>query len=239
GNPVDMPRLMEIAARHRLTVIEDCAEAHGAEWEGRKVGSFGQLACFSFLSNKVIQCGEGGMVLTNDDRLAARMAYLRSLAFGPVRFFHEEPGYNFRLSAMQAAMGVVQAGRIEEIVANKIDLFRRYRQRLEGVPWIQFPVEPRDGRHVHWMVGIRIRAGFGITRDALRTSLTARGIDTRTLFCPMNQQPFLRAQPGYREVPCPVADRIWEDGLYLPSTTALTDGDLDEICAHVREAGNP
>jgi perosamine synthetase len=233
GNPVDMPRLMEIANRHGLLVIEDCAEAHGAIWKGRKAGSFGHLSCFSFLSNKVITTGEGGMVLTNDKAMADQLRYLRSLAFGPVRFFHQDAGYNFRLSSMQAAMGVVQVRRIESIINQKVNLFRRYKERLQSVPGIQFPIEQADGRHVHWMVGIRIREEFGCTRDELRQSLSAQGVDTRTLFCPMNQQPFLRNQPGFRDVPCPVADQMWIDGLYLPSTTALNDSDLDFICDKV------
>lgn len=233
GNPVDMDRLMEIAKRHNLIVIEDCAEAHGAEWRGRKVGSFGHMSCFSFLSNKVITTGEGGMVLTNDEKMAAELKYLRSLAFGPVRFLHQDAGYNFRLSSMQAAMGVVQVRRIEEIIAQKINLFRRYKERLQSVPGIQFPQEPIDGRHVHWMVGIRIREEFGCKRDNLRKYLDEAGIDTRTLFCPMNQQPFITLQKGYGAVQCPVADKMWDDGLYLPSTTSLVDGDLDFICEKI------
>lgn len=233
GNPVNMPVLMEIADRHNLCVIEDCAEAHGAEWDGRKAGSFGHLSCFSFLSNKIITTGEGGMVLTNDDRMAEELRLLRSLAFGPVRFYHEVPGYNFRLSAIQAAMGVVQVGRMEEVLAKKIDLFRRYKARLSMIPGIVFPQEPSNGRHVHWMVAVRIAEEFGSSRDALCRHLKAHGVDTRTFFCPMGQQPFLRTQKGFRDIPCPVADRMWTDGLYLPSTTALSDSALDEICSLV------
>ncbi|MEO8205535.1 MAG: DegT/DnrJ/EryC1/StrS family aminotransferase [Chthoniobacterales bacterium] len=237
GNPVDMTRLMAIANKHSLLVIEDCAEAHGAIWKGRKVGSFGHMNCFSFLSNKVITTGEGGMILTDDAEMARQLKYLRSLAFGPVRFLHEEAGYNFRISSMQAAMGVVQVAKIESVIEQKIALYRRYKERLQHLEGIQFPVEPADGRHVHWMVGIRIRKEFGPTRDVLKDHLTKEGIDTRTLFCPMNQQPFLVGQEGYRNIPCPVADRIWEDGIYLPSTTALTDSDLDFICEKVATCG--
>lgn len=236
GNPVDMPRLMGIAERHGLKVIEDCAEAHGALWQGRKVGSFGHLSCFSFLSNKVITTGEGGMVLTHDAGLAERLRYLRSLAFGKTRFYHEEAGYNFRLTAMQAAMGVVQTARLEEIVAKKIGLYRRYQQRLTKIPGIHLVREPRDGRHVHWMVGLRVGREFGVSRDHLRDHLASQGVDTRTFFCPMNQQPFLKPPPGGRAVACSVADALWQDGLYLPSTTSLADADLDFICGAILAA---
>jgi len=236
GNPVDMPRLMDVANRYGLKVIEDCAEAHGAEWKGQKVGSFGHLACFSFLSNKVITTGEGGMVLTQDAQMADEMRYLRSLAFGKVRFYHEVPGYNFRLTAMQAAMGVVQTARLEEVIEKKIDLYRRYQARLSSIPGIQLVQEPLEGRHVHWMVGLRLGPKFGVSRDRLRDHLATKGIDTRTFFCPMNQQPFLRRQAGHRDAVCPVADALWEDGVYLPSTTSLTDADLDYIAGQIRSA---
>lgn len=236
GNPVDMPRLMDIANRHGLKVIEDCAEAHGAEWKGQKVGSFGHLACFSFLSNKVITTGEGGMILTQDEKMAEELRYLRSLAFGKVRFYHEVPGYNFRLTAMQAAMGVVQTARLEEVIGKKISLYRRYQARLAGIREIQLVQEPPGGRHVHWMVGLRLGPKFGVSRDRLRDCLATKGIDTRTFFCPMSQQPFLRQQVGHRDVPCPVADALWQDGLYLPSTTSLTDADLDYIIGQIQAA---
>jgi perosamine synthetase len=230
GNPVDMPRLMAFARRRGLIVIEDCAEAHGAEWDGQKAGSFGDFSCFSFLSNKVITTGEGGMVLVNDDARAEELRSLRSLGFGKPRFLHPVAAYNFRLSAIQAAMGVVQTARMEEVAAAKLDLFARYQNRLANVEGIRFAELPKRGRHIQWMVAIRIGPSFGATRDQLAGHLRSCGIDTRTFFCPMNQQPFLVAQPGYRVVECPVADRMWEDGLYLPSTTKLTDADLDEIC---------
>lgn len=176
------------------------------------------------------------MILTQDEKMAEELSYLRSLAFGKVRFYHEVPGYNFRLTAMQAAMGVVQTARLEEVIRKKISLYRRYQIRLAGIREIQLVQEPPEGRHVHWMVGLRLGPKFGVSRDRLRDQLATKGIDTRTFFCPMNQQPFLRQQVGYRDVPCPVADALWQDGLYLPSTTSLTDADLDHIIGHIQAA---
>lgn len=233
GNPVDMPSVMAIAKKHGLVVIEDCAEAHGAEWKGQKVGSFGHMACFSFLSNKIITTGEGGMVVTNDPDYADQLRSLRNLAFGKVRFLHEVPAYNFRLSSMQAAMGLVQTSRIEEFISRKIALFETYRTALSGIPGIRFPEWDSDSRHVHWMVGIRIGPEAPFTRDHLKNHLMANGVDTRTFFCPMNQQPFLVSQPGYRAAECPVADAMWEDGIYLPSTISLSGSAVDEIAGFV------
>ena len=234
GNPVDMPSVMAIAEKHGLVVIEDCAEAHGAEWKGQKVGSFGHMACFSFLSNKIITTGEGGMVITNNSEYAERLRSLRNLAFGKVRFLHEVPAYNFRLSSMQAAMGIVQTARIEEFIARKIKLFEVYRSALAGIPGIQFPAWDPECRHVHWMVGIRIGPEAPFTRDQLKDHLAANGIDTRTFFCPMNRQPFIAAQQGYRLVECPVADAMWYDGIYFPSTISLAIGDVENIVTSIR-----
>jgi perosamine synthetase len=234
GNPVDMPSVMAIAEKHGLVVIEDCAEAHGAEWKGQKVGSFGHMACFSFLSNKIITTGEGGMVITNNPGYAEQLRSLRNLAFGKVRFLHEVPAYNFRLSSMQAAMGIVQTARIEEFIARKIKLFEVYRSALAGIPGIRFPEWDPQCRHVHWMVGARVSPEAPFTRDELKQHLADNGIDTRTFFCPMNQQPFIAAQKGYRPVACPVADAMWQDGIYFPSTISLESGDVKNIVASIR-----
>lgn len=235
GNPMNMERVMQIAEKHGLVVIEDCAEAHGAEWNGRKAGSFGHLACFSFLSNKVITTGEGGMIMTNDDSYAAELRMLRNLAFGERRFLHDVAGYNFRLSALQAGMGLVQLRRLESIVEQKINLFERYAERLRGIPGVILPGIPEEAKHVHWMIGIRIdESNFGCSRDSLISHLRVDEVDTRTFFCPMNQQPFLKCVSP--SVPCPVADELWLDGFYLPSTTSLTDSDLDYITESIQKA---
>jgi perosamine synthetase len=229
GHPVDMDRLMDIARRYGLTVIEDCAEAHGSLCRGRKAGSFGDVGCFSFYANKVLTTGEGGMVVTNDDRLADRLRLLRNLAFTQPRFWHREAGYNFRMTGLQAAMGVEQVRKAEEIIADKRRVAAAYRRHLSGIPGLQLPVEQTWARHVYWMYGIAVEPEFGITRDQLAARLRAAGIDSRTFFCPMNQQPCLR-KPADRAVPrCPVADRLWDTGMYLPSSTSLTEATIAAI----------
>jgi perosamine synthetase len=223
GHPVDMDRLEGIARRLGLRVIEDCAESHGATVRGRKTGSFGDMACFSFYANKVITTGEGGMVTTNDDALAERLRLLRNLAFTTPRFRHEAAGYNFRMTGYQGALGLSQLRRIEQIIAEKRRVAQSYRRHLAGLRGLRLPVELE----------------FGISRDALASRLQKAGIETRTFFCGMNQQPFLRSQPGYREIACPVADRLWERGLYLPSGASLGEPVIETISAEIRRAGRP
>jgi perosamine synthetase len=235
GHPVDMDRLTEIAERHGLAVVEDCAESHGATVRGRQTGSFGSLACFSFYANKIITTGEGGMVLTDDDDLAERLRSLRNLAFGRPRFLHEQAGHNFRMTGYQAAMGRVQLGKIDHILAEKRRVAATYTRLLAGTPGITPPAEQPWAKHVYWMYGVLVEDEFGLSRDELAAELAERGIETRTFFCPMNLQPFLRDQPGFQDVPCPVAEELWERGLYLPSSPSLTDEEVAGVAAHLVE----
>ena len=234
GHPVDMDRLTGIAKRHGLVVIEDCAESHGATCRGKRTGSFGDMGCFSFYANKVITTGEGGMVTTNDESLADRLRLLRNLAFSKPRFRHKAVGYNFRMTGYQAAMGLAQLRKIDHILNEKKRVARTYSQYLQDIPGLRLPVELDWASNVYWMYGIEVKPAFGLSRDQLGKSLWAGGIQTRTFFCPMNQQPVLRSLPGFRNVPCPVADRLWETGLYLPSTPNLPENTISRICDAVR-----
>ncbi len=236
GHPVDMDRLCEIARRHNLLVIEDCAESHGATCRGKKTGSFGDMGCFGFYANKVITTGEGGMVLTNDKVLAERLRLLRNLAFTKPRFRHELAGYNFRMTSYQAAMGIVQLHKIEQIIAEKRRVAHTYHRYLSDIPGLQLPSEASWARNVYWMYAMVVQPEFGISRDQLMEWLSREGIDTRTFFCPMNQQPCLQSQPGFREIPCPVADKLWERGLYLPSSYTLSEATIQSIAESIRRA---
>jgi perosamine synthetase len=223
GLPVDMDRLMAIARRHGLLVIEDCAESHGATCRGRMTGSFGSMGCFSFYANKVITTGEGGMVTTNDAALAERLRLLRNLAFTKPRFWHQEAGFNFRMTGMQAAIGRVQLRKIESLIAGKRRVAALYNESLRDVPGLQLPAEPAWARNVYWMYALAVQPAFGISRDQLAGELAHDGIETRTFFCPMNLQPCLQSRAGFRTVACPVAERLWETGLYLPSSVHLSE----------------
>ena len=238
GHPVDMDRLMEIARRHNLLVIEDCAESHGATCHGRMTGSFGDMACFSFYANKVITTGEGGMVTTNDEHLAERLRLLRNLAFTKPRFRHEEAGFNFRMTGYQAAMGRAQFAKIDRIISEKRRVAHTYNNFLRDIDGLQLPYEADWALNVYWMYAVVVHPEFGISRDELMSSLRAADIDSRTFFCPMNQQPCLETLPGFREVPCPVADRLWETGLYLPSTYSLSEETIKQVADAVRSAGS-
>jgi perosamine synthetase len=236
GHPVDMDRLMTIARRHGLVVIEDCAESLGASCRGRMTGSFGDLACFSFYSNKVITTGEGGMVVTNSAEHAARLRLLRNLAFATPRFQHAVAGYNFRMTGFQAALGLSQLQRVDHTVAEKRRVAATYTRLLQGVPGLQLPIEQEWARNIYWMYALVVNRDFGMTRDQLAAQLSAAGIETRTFFCGMHRQPFLADQPGYRPVACPVADRLWESGLYLPSSHSLSDDTIAQVADAIRMA---
>jgi len=236
GHPVDMDRLMEIAKRHNLVVIEDCAESHGATCRGKMTGSFGDMGCFSFYANKVITTGEGGMVITNDESLAERLRLLRNLAFTKPRFRHEVAGYNFRMTGYQAAMGLAQLHKIDHIIAEKRRVAHTYNRYLEDIPGLQLPAELDWAFNVYWMYSIVVKPEYGLTRDKVAEALWTDGIETRTFFCPMNQQPCLQSLSGFRDVPCPVADRLWETGLYLPSAWNLKEQTIKQIADSMRHA---
>ncbi len=237
GHPCAMDQIMEIATKYGLAVIEDCAESHGATLNDQMTGSFGGMGCFSFYANKVITTGEGGMVTTNDDRLAEKLRSLRNLCFGQPRFVHQEAGYNFRMTGYQAAMGLAQLGKIEQIIEQKRRIAQTYNTYLNDVPGVQTPAELPGVRNVYWMYAVSIEPEFGRSRDELADILREQGIDTRTFFCPMGQQPFLQEQAGYRDIPCPVADHLWESGFYLPSANSLDEGSIRRICDAIRDAG--
>jgi perosamine synthetase len=233
GHPVDMDRLNEIARKHNLTVIEDCAESHGATCRGRMTGSFGDMGCFSFYANKIITTGEGGMVVTNNAKLAERIKLLRNLGFTTPRFRHEVAGYNFRMTGYQAAMGLVQCRKIDKVIGEKIRVADTYARHLGEIGGLQLPTASPIGRHVYWMYGVVVQPNFGLPRDELLTQLRGAGIETRTFFCPMNLQPCLQEQSAFRPIPCPVAERLWASGFYLPSSPKLDDQTIQQIAQEI------
>ena len=232
GHPCDMPAIAEIAARRGLCVIEDCAEAHGAEIEGRKVGTFGEAACFSFYGNKILTTGEGGMVLTRNAALAEKLRLLRDQGFEPHRFVHREMGFNYRLTNLQAAIGLAQTEKADEKVARKRLIASWYLEALSGCPDVQVPAEAPGTKSVYWMFGVQLGPGFPQGRDAVMDELKAKGVDTRAFFCPMHLQPvFQRADPRFPDQSgsWPVSEDLWRRGLYLPSGLGLTREQAHEV----------
>ncbi|MFA5887109.1 MAG: DegT/DnrJ/EryC1/StrS family aminotransferase [Candidatus Nanoarchaeia archaeon] len=233
GHPCEMDSIMGIAKKHNLKVIEDCAEAHGAEYKGKKVGSFGNIGCFSFYANKIITTGEGGMIVTNDKALAERARWLHNLAFDKERrHIHAEIGYNFRLTNIQAAIGLAQLERIEETIAKKRQIAKTYNKYLSKVKGIITPPELSDVRNVYWMYGILIEDDFGITRDELKKELYEKGVDTRFFFWPLHKQPYL-PKDKYNSKDYPVSIELSIKGLYLPSSVNLTEKEIEGICSKI------
>jgi perosamine synthetase len=237
GNPVDMRPLMDLVDHWGLQVIEDAAEAHGADYHGRRIGSFGTASCFSFYANKLVTTGEGGMLLVDDEHLAERARRFRNLGFGPGRrFLHSELGFNFRLTNLQAALGVAQVDRIDEIVARKRAIGRAYTERLSELDALELQVEQRSSHGVYWMYGVLVRETTGIDAAEFAERLAQAGIETRPFFVGMHQQPVLRERGLFAGEHHPVTERLARQGLYLPSGLGLTESQIDHVCEKVREA---
>lgn len=236
GHPVDMDPVLELARAHGLVIVEDAAEVHGAEYKGRKCGNIGHVSAWSFYANKIINTGEGGMVLTSDDRMAERAASYRNLCFRPERrFYHTELGYNFRMTNLQAAVGVAQVERVEEFVAIKRRLGERYRAKLAGISGVRFQVEKPWAKSVYWMYCIELDLATGRTADDVRNALAAKGIGTRPFFLGLHEQPAAHDLGLFVGESYPVSERIARQGLYLPSGLTLTDAQLDQVVAALAE----
>ena len=236
GHPVDMDPVMKLAKKYKLYVIEDAAEAHGAEYQGRKCGSFGEFGCFSFYANKIITTGEGGMVVTNNKKLAERAELLKDLSHSPgKRFLHTDLGYNYRMTNMQAAVGLGQLHKIKSFISKKRQMASLYSKELEGVAGVRIPIEENWAKSVYWMYSVLIEDSFGLTRDQFRNKMYSLGIETRTFFVPMHQQPVIRKLcPEANKKKYPVADSIAETGLYLPSGLAITKDQILKVCKAVK-----
>lgn len=235
GHPVDMDPVHALAEKHGLYVIEDAAEAHGAEYRGRRVGGLGDVGCFSFYANKIITTGEGGMLTTDNESLARLVANLRDHAFSTERhFWHKYLGYNYRMTNLQAAVGLAQTERFEEFVEARRDHAFQYNACLEGVPGITLPPQAAWAKNVYWMYSILVDpAEFGLTRDELRRRLAARGIETRTFFIPMHLQPiYYKMFEGDRY---PVAEELCQRGLYLPSASSLTPETISFVADSLKD----
>lgn len=240
GHPCDMDAIGKIAARHGLRVIEDCAEAHGAEVGGRRVGSFGDAACFSFYGNKILTTGEGGMVLCRDGELAARLRLLRDQGFENPRFVHRVMGFNYRLTNVQAAIGLAQAEKLTEKVERKRAIARWYAEALAGCPDLELPTEAQGAKNVYWMYGVKLGDRYRQGRDAVMGELKRKGVDSRAFFCPMHMQPVFRDSAGDARLPdthgeFPVSEDLWRRGLYLPSGLGVTREQVGEVAARLLE----
>jgi perosamine synthetase len=239
GHPVDMDPIMKIAKKHNLFVIEDCAEAHGAEYKGKKVGSIGHIGCFSFYSNKIITTGEGGGLTTNNDELAKRIRSIKNLAFGDVdKFMHKELGFKYQMTNIQAAIGYAQTQKIEKILKIKRDIAKFYLDSLKGIKEIQLPVEKSYAKNVYWMFNIVLRGKLKGKRKWFMDELKKRGVDTREDFVPFNQQEIFLKQGLTKKSDCPIINELYGDGLYLPSGTKISKKELQYVVKQIKEVIN-
>lgn len=237
GQVAPMAELLSWAAGHDVAVIEDAAQAHGAtvntSTSPQPAGSQGSLSCFSFYANKLITTGEGGMVLTDDAELAARAARLRNLDFVPERrFWHEALGGNFRLTSMQAALGIAQLDAVEERVEKKRAIGARYSRALQDLRGLTLQATSPHGEGYPWMFGLVLDDGLG-PATRLSSLLAERGVQTRPFFTGLHEQPAL--QDRHRGVgPFEVTERLGRQGLYVPTGLGLTDAEQDQVIEAVR-----
>ena len=226
GHPTDMDPVMEIAARHELHVVEDAAESHGATYKGRLVGTIGSVGSFSFFGNKIITTGEGGMLVTNDDELAARSRHLRGQGVSPTRtYWHDILGFNYRMTNIAAAIGCAQLERIDETLSAKRVVAAWYRRHLDGVEGVTLQSEASWARSVFWMNCILVAPEL---RDPLIAQLAGEGIEPRPFFFPAHLLPIYRSSERF-----PIAERLGASGINLPSYASLEEAQIAEICASI------
>lgn len=239
GHPVDMDPIMEIAKKHQLFVVEDAAEAHGAEYKGKKCGTIGDIGIFSFYANKIISTGEGGMVITNNDNLAERSRKIKDLFHSSKkRFIHEEIGFNYRMTNLQAAIGCGELLHLKEYINNKLHIAHIYNTLLGDIPGIILPITKSYAKNVFWMYGIRIIPEiFGMTKDELRNVLKENGVDTRDFFYPPNEQEVLqKTETIMPNEKFPESEKAAANGLYLPSGLSTTENEIEEVCQKISAA---
>ncbi len=236
GHPVDMDPVLELCKKNDLYVVEDAAEAHGAVYKGKKTGGIGVMGCFSFYGNKIITTGEGGMIVTNNEEFAEKARWLRAHAFSKEgrHFYHEALGYGYRMSGLQAALGLAQLENINEFVSVRRNNAKRYNYLLSELEEkITLPPEAPWAKNVYWMYSVLIQDKFGISRDELMKKLELDGIETRTFFYPIHAQPIYAKQ--YQGENFPVADELSMKGINLPSGNNLTADEVTYVCECVKK----
>jgi perosamine synthetase len=235
GHPVDMDPIRALADMHGLLIIEDAAEAHGAEYKGRRCGGLGDISCFSFYANKIVTTGEGGMILARDEVLAEKLRAYRNLCFRPERrFYHTDLGRNYRMTNIQAAIGLAQVREIESHLVHKRWMAEAYNNNLKELPQLQLPVEKAWARNVYWMYGLVIDESTGMDAVEFARRLREYKVETRPFFLGMHEQPVFHKRGLFLEEHYPIAERIARQGLYLPSGLTLTEEQLDAVCRAIK-----
>ena len=239
GHPANMAEIMNLAKLNDLKVIEDAAEAHGAVVDGKVVGGIGDMGCFSFYANKIITTGEGGMVVTDNDILAESLYSYRNLCFNSSRrFLHHKMGYSYRMTNIQAAIGLSQINHLDKIITAKRNLAKQYTAALKDIDEISIPVEKNYAKNVFWMYGIVLNEKININAKSFAKRLLAKGIDTRPFFLGMHEQPVLKQRGLFLNETYPVTEKLSRKGLYLPSGVNLTNDEIKRICNAIKESLN-
>ena len=237
GLPVDMDPVLDIARRYGLKVIEDAAQMHGQTYKGRPCGSFGDLSTFSFYPNKLITTGEGGMIVTNDLKLAEDCRSLRNLCFqSGKRFVHERLGWNLRMTNMQGAVGLAQLERLDIFIKRKRDMGRLYTDLLCDIPGIQIPLPSTDyAENLYWVFGVVLDSDFDFDAAEAMKRLAELNIGSRPFFWPLHEQPVLKNMGLFAGERYPVAERIARRGFYLPSGMALNKDEIQRSANALKE----
>jgi perosamine synthetase len=236
GLPVDMDPVLALAKKHGLKIIEDAAEMHGQTYRNRPCGSFGEISTFSFYPNKHITTGEGGMIVTDDPQLAERCRSLRNLCFqARKRFIHEELGWNFRMTNLQAALGVAQLESLPRHIVRKREIGQRYAELLKDLRDVQQPLPQADyAQNIYWVYGLVLGDSYAYDAEEIMRRLGEAKIGTRPFFWPMHEQPVFQKQGLFAGVHCPVAERIARRGFYLPSGLGLTNDEITRVAEVLR-----
>ncbi len=237
GLPVDMDPILTLAEKYGLQIIEDAAEMHGQTYKDRPCGSFGDISTFSFYPNKHITTGEGGMIVTDDDTLAERCRSLRNLCFHPQRrFVHYELGYNFRMTNLQAALGIAQLERLDEFVVRKRKMGKRYTELLADIPSLQLPLSKIDyAENIYWVYGIILKDDVPFDAQEAMRRLANHNIGTRPFFWPMHEQPVFQKMGIFKGEIYPVAEYLARRGFYIPSGLAITNEQIDAVAKIIQE----
>lgn len=225
GHPANMREINSIAKEYNLFVIEDAAEAHGAEEKGKRVGGLSDAGIFSFYGNKIITSGEGGMITTNNKKLYKKLRYLRDHAMSKdKRYWHTEVGFNYRMTNLQAALGVAQFERIDELLAKKKEIFNWYKEELQHIKNIKLNFQKDDYKNVYWMICIELIGYNEKQRDNLLIQLKEKGIDGRPFFYPISDMPM------YKKSNTEVTHQVFRRGFNLPSYFDITKEQVKYIC---------
>lgn len=235
GNVVAMEEILKIAKKRKLFVVEDAAEAHGAEYKGKKAGSFGNVGIFSFFGNKIITTGEGGMAVTNDKKVYERMAFLKNQAQSPEnRYWHPEIGFNYRMTNLQAAIGLAQLKKINSLINKKRRIFRWYKKYLGNTGDFRINGERKGTKSVYWMVSLVLEkiVAKRISRDKLMEKFKKEGVETRPFFYPISELPMYEK---CKKVSVSDSRDISGRGLNLPSGFNLTEKDVKFICGKIKD----